>query len=100
MQGREAVAAVTALVITGVILHFLAKTLKLVDHIPVVNKLNKLGGALLGALYGLLLLWIVMFVFYFCRENVPWIDHVMQAVTRSDILRKLYEQNPLQGWMK
>jgi uncharacterized membrane protein required for colicin V production len=100
MPEREAVAAIASLVITGILLMLVAKALKIVNHIPVVNKLNRIGGAVLGAVYGVILLWILMFVCNLCQNNVSWCKDALQAVAESELLSGLYYQNPLKGLMK
>lgn len=92
-SGREVTALVAALIITAIVLGVVARALKIVDHIPVVNQLNKLGGAVLGAAIGIVLLWGLMVVFVFCSE-ISWCEQINRMIMQSTVLRELYLMNP------
>lgn len=53
-----------AFVVLQFLLFRVIKALKLVDYVPVVGKLNKLGGALLGFLWVFLLCFLIGNVFF------------------------------------
>lgn len=92
--GREAIAFVAGLVLVGVILGGIEHALKIVDHIPVVKTLNKIGGAALGAVLGILLLWLLMFVITLGKDTA-WCQEILLAVSQSTLLGELYRLNPL-----
>lgn len=94
IAGREAIALIAGLILTGTVLGVIGHILKIADHIPVINTLNKLGGAVLGALLGLVLLWVLMFVVVAGR-NLEWCREVDDAVKQSALLGELYRINPL-----
>lgn len=63
MEMREAIAYIVTMIGLSVALGVVGNVLHIVDHIPVIGKLNKLGGALLGAVFGVFAagigLWIL-----------------------------------------
>ncbi|MCI5936972.1 MAG: CvpA family protein [Eubacterium sp.] len=84
------VAGVIASIILGIVGHYLKKA----NKIPVFGSVNKLGGALVGALYGVVFVWL-------CLELIavfPGTQLCQQAavyVAKSDLLLKLQHMNPL-----
>ena len=56
------IAYLAALVVALVAVQLIAHILKLVDHIPVVKTVNRLGGAVLGICIGVVLIWVVLAV--------------------------------------
>ena len=87
LQARECIALLAALAIAAITLHILARVLKIIDHIPVVNTVNKLGGALLGLAIGLLLVWTALLVIGALQE-LAW-------CRQSPILLQFQALNPL-----
>lgn len=94
LSGREAIAFVVSLVVVGIALGGIAHALKIVDHIPVVKTLNKIGGAALGVVLGVFLLWLLMFVITLGKD-VAWCKETILAVRQSKLLGGLYRINPL-----
>ena len=68
--------------------------LKVIDHIPVVKEVNKAGGALLGLVFGMLLVWVALFVIGTFQE-AEWCREAAGYVRQSDILMALQKCNPL-----
>lgn len=93
-QGREGLSFFAALVITAIALHILADILKIVDHIPVVSTVNKLGGAVLGAVIGVLLVWVILLLIG-AMQDVSWCQRASGAVRQSRLLMQLQQFNPL-----
>lgn len=94
LQAREGIAFLTALIITGIALHILEKVLKIIDHIPVVNTINKLGGAILGFVIGLLLVWTGMLLIGAMQE-LEWCRQASSYIRQSSILMQFQALNPL-----
>lgn len=94
LQAREGIAFLSALVITAIALHILAKVLKIIDHIPVVNTVNKLGGAILGLVIGLLLVWTALLLIGAMQE-LEWCRKVSSYISQSPILMQFQALNPL-----
>lgn len=94
LTGRQAVAVILGMILVGAVLGIVAHLLKIVDHIPVINTFNKLGGAVFGAVLGILLLWVLMFLFVLGKD-IAWCREVDEAVRQSRLLFELYRINPL-----
>lgn len=91
---REGAAFVVALLVTAIALGIVARVLKVIDHIPVVKEVNKAGGALLGLVFGMLLVWVALFVIGTFQE-AEWCREAAGYVRQSDILMALQKCNPL-----
>ncbi|MCH5252922.1 MAG: CvpA family protein [Lachnospiraceae bacterium] len=91
---KEGIAFLAALVIAGVGLSVVANLLKIIDYIPVVNKINKFGGALLGLVCGLLLVWVVLLAVGAFQE-MQWCRNVAEYVKQSPVLMFIQTYNPL-----
>lgn len=84
------VAGVVASIILGIVGHYLKKA----NKIPLFGSVNKLGGALVGALYGVAFVWL-------CLELIAAFpgsqlcQQVAVYVAKSELLLKLQHINPL-----
>lgn len=94
IAAREGIAFAAALVITAIALHILAHVLKIVDHIPVVSTINRLGGAVLGLAAGVLLVWLILLLVGALQET-EWCRQVSGYIHQSVILTQLQQINPL-----
>lgn len=94
VEWRAAGAWIITLVIVGVVLGVIGRALKIVDHIPVVKHLNKMGGALAGAAIGIILLWLLLLVFELSAET-PLSEEINRCVSESVPLEWLAQVNPL-----
>ena len=94
LLAREGIAFLTALIITAIALHILAKVLKIIDHIPVVNTVNKFGGAVLGLIIALLLVWTILFVIGAMQE-LEWCRRASSYISQSSVLMQFQAFNPL-----
>lgn len=94
LTGKEGIAFVIALLVAGILLHYLEKVLKLVEKIPVVSTVNKLGGAVLGGIFGIVLVWLFLFLAGSFQETA-WCRQVTGYIRESEILMALYQFNPL-----
>lgn len=93
-SGGKAVTLIAVVIAVGIVLGAVERTLEIVDRIPVIKQLNKLGGAVLGLALGVLLLWVIMFLLEAFRD-VAWCAEAALAVRQSAWLGWLYRINPL-----
>lgn len=93
-SGGKAVTLIAVVIAVGIVLGAVERTLEIVDRIPVIKQLNKLGGAVLGLALGVLLLWVIMFLLEAFRD-VAWCAEAALAVRQSTWLGWLYRINPL-----
>ncbi|MGN0166146.1 MAG: CvpA family protein [Lachnospiraceae bacterium] len=67
-------------------------SLNILAHLPVISTMNRLGGAILGALLGLLCVWIFMAVVTVLANN-PTAANLLEMINDSEFLLPLYENN-------
>ena len=88
------IAYVAALVVALVAVQLIAHLLKLVDHIPVVKTVNRLGGAILGACIGILLIWVALALIG-AFQDVSWCREVSACAKESEALRVIQRFDPM-----
>lgn len=88
------IAYVAALVVALVAVQLIAHLLKLVDHIPVVKTVNRLGGAILGACIGIILIWVALALIGAFQE-VSWCRGVSACAKESEALRVIQRFDPM-----
>ena len=71
-----------------VILKVVSKSLRLFNHIPIIGGLNRLGGAVSGAAFGLLLIWLILAVIWFMEAS-----EVHALIYETAVARFFYENN-------
>lgn len=85
-SGWEAgAAALIALLIAVVALGLVARLLRLVDKIPVIHGLNKLGGAVLGGVLGAVVVIVALIVICMSRQ-AEWCQEIYLGVEQSRLL--------------
>lgn len=87
-----------AVIVTAIVLHIVARLLKIVDHIPVVNTINRLGGAALGLLMGILILWLIL-VLLGALQEIEWCRQVSGYIRQSPFLSQLQQIDPLKFFL-
>ncbi|MBQ9233985.1 MAG: CvpA family protein [Lachnospiraceae bacterium] len=98
-RAANLVAYVITFFTINIIFAVLTLILKLAVKLPVLNGLNRLGGALLGAVLGLVIVWAVFVLF----ESIPGQDICVRAVDQineSSFLTFIQEKNIFTSMMK
>lgn len=79
-------------VIAGLILMVIEKSLCLIAKLPVLSSLNRFAGAGVGALKGLIIVWLLfMGLTIFMDKEIP--AKALRQIGESLILRELYDNN-------
>ena len=91
---REGASLLLALILSVVLLTVIAKVLHIVDHIPVLKTINRLGGALVGLIFGVLAVWVALVLISSFTE-IQWCKNVTGYVKDSPVLLWLLHFNPL-----
>jgi uncharacterized membrane protein required for colicin V production len=91
---KEGVAVLSALVLAVVLLTVISKILHIVDHIPVLRTINRLGGALVGLIFGVLSVWVALLIIS-SFTDVEWCKNVTTCVRESPALTWLLHFNPV-----
>ncbi len=91
---KEGVAVLAALILAVVLLSVVAKILHIVDHIPVLKTINRLGGAVVGLIFGVLSVWVALLVIG-SFTDIEWCKNVTTYVKESPALNQLLHFNPM-----
>lgn len=78
--------------IVYLVIHLLMRWLDLMAKLPILSGLNKVAGALLGGIQGLLYLWLSCLVVAAC-SGMGWTTAVLQQIEASSWLSFLYHYN-------
>lgn len=77
-----------------VIFKFLGLLAKGIQSIPIIKSIDRLGGGMLGAIKGLIIIWI-FFLVLSITSTIPASQDLTQKVCESNVLELLYENNVL-----
>ena len=91
---KEGVAVLSALILAVVLLTVISKILHIVDHIPVLRTIDRLGGALVGLIFGVLSVWVALLIIS-SFTDVEWCKNVTTYVRESPALTWLLHFNPV-----
>ena len=70
------------------------KVLHIVDRIPVLKTINRLAGALVGMIFGVLAVWVALVLISSFTE-VEWCRNITNYVKESPALTWLLHFNPM-----
>lgn len=73
---------------------FLSQALKNLSKLPIVHSMDKIGGGLLGAMKGLILIWI-FFLLLSITSTFSWSQEIIAQISQSVPLKLLYDNNVL-----
>jgi membrane protein required for colicin V production len=96
-KGNQAIAFLIVFVIVGVLLSVLNYALGLVNHVPIVGKINKILGGVFGVIKWVLLIWII-FALLSCFIHVQWCNEAIDSLEKSHFLTWLDDMNPLHNF--
>ena len=91
---KEGVALLVALILALVLLSVIAKVLHIVDRIPVLKTINRVAGALVGMIFGVIAVWVALVLISSFTE-VEWCKNVTHYVKESPALTWLLHFNPM-----
>lgn len=83
---------VVSFLIVYIVIRLIMKALDVVARLPILSGLNRIAGALLGGIQGLLLLWIGFLVLTACSGTV-WGMSLIKQIEASSWLSFLYHYN-------
>ena len=87
-------AFILTFVIITVVMRAIIFALDIVANLPVLGFFNRLGGALLGATGGLIIVWI-LFMIITMLYTTSFGREAYDAIQGNDIMRVIYEYNPV-----
>ena len=83
-----------AFLIASIGVAILCFTLDIISKLPVLHQINTLSGALVGALEGLVLVWIG-FIIFTMLGSTAFGQEALGLITESELLSYLYNNNIL-----
>lgn len=90
----SALAFVVTFIVAFIFIRLLFFVVNIVSHLPVIHGANKIVGALLGFVEGLILLWILCLITTACGSTQIG-TQMMQMIKESEFLSFIYNNNIL-----
>lgn len=90
----SAICYIVTFIIVVIILAIVAHALDLISKLPILNTLNKAGGATIGLIYGCLIIWIFFIVITMC-SGTDFGKSAYECINTSSILDYIYNHNIL-----
>lgn len=88
------IAFVVAYIAAVIILKLILYALDILVQLPVIGGVNKLGGMILGAVQGILWIWVAMLVItLICNTEVG--QYLMREIEKTEVLSWIYHNNYL-----
>lgn len=88
----EGISFITAMVAAWLLVHIISQLLGIVSHIPVIRGVNRTLGLFAGALYGLLLVWLMFYVVALSSTGETG-QIIVSYIYDNSFLSFLYENN-------
>ena len=90
----NAVVSAVLFLIVFILIHLAVKWLDIIARLPIIHGLNHIAGAVMGLAYGLLLLWMALFLMKLFSAT-PTGGMLIEQVNQSRWLNFLYRYNLL-----
>lgn len=88
----EGISFIMALAAAWVLVHIISQLLGVVSHIPIIKGVNRTLGLFVGALYGLLLVWLIFYVVALSSTGETG-QIIVSYIYADPFLTFLYENN-------
>lgn len=90
----NAVVFLSLVLICRIFFFFLGRAAKGLSKLPILRSIDKLGGGVLGALKGLILIWI-FFLILSVTSTMEWSQTLIAQINETRVLQLLYDNNAL-----
>lgn len=87
-----------SILLVGIVVILILCSSKIIEKLPVVGGLNRMGGAMIGAGVGIVLVWILFIVITLSYETQIG-KECLESIEGNVILKKLYEHNILMNYI-
>ena len=81
-------------IIVTILVKVLINVLDLVSKLPVLNLLNKVGGLIIGAVKGVIIVWVLFLIMSLISTN-PNVNNVYETLKVSEVASFVYNNNML-----
>lgn len=92
----KAVSWVLTFLLAGIIMGILGRLLGGIFSLPGLTLMNKAGGALLGAVRGILIIWFIFLIISLCG-NIGWAEEAIEMLQENSVTQFLYHNNLLEN---
>lgn len=90
----NAVVFLALVLICRIFFVFLGRAAKGLSKLPILRSIDKVGGGALGAMKGLILIWI-FFLILSVTSTMEWSQSLIEEINATPILKMLYDNNAL-----
>ena len=90
----NAVVFLALVLICRIFFFFLGRAAKGLSKLPILRSIDKVGGGALGAMKGLILIWI-FFLILSVTSTMEWSQSLIEEISATPILKMLYDNNAL-----
>lgn len=94
----KGIAVVITFIISIIVLRLLGKLLDLAVCLPVISQINSIGGMVVGAVEGIITLWL-FFIVVKSTANLDFSKNMLELIHSSSILSVAYNSNLLALWI-
>ncbi len=95
----DILSAVIVFIMVKLLLFLLSHILDLLSHLPVLRSANKLLGGALGAVYGILIIYVILTLFTLGATISP-LQPPLELVLESRVISIMYHQNILLNFLQ
>ncbi len=86
------VSYIVTFILALILIKIVVGALGVLAHLPVINSMNRILGALMGLLQSLILIWLFLLVVTLFGST-QWGDYIMRMINDSSLLTALYDAN-------
>lgn len=94
LVAREGIGYVVALFICLIVFNIIGRVIKVVDDLPIVDSLNKMGGAIFGLILGFFVVWTVLAVLG-VLQDYEWCQKIVESAKDNKVVMWLQNCNPI-----
>lgn len=90
----DAATFIILLIVLSILFAILAHVLNIVAKLPIIHGFNTAGGAIMGLLEAMVILWIACIIVT-VFSTTEWGQQVCKAIAENGVLSFIYDHNPL-----
>lgn len=90
---------IAVLIVVTIICHLITGLMNWVTKLPVIHSVNKIGGLVVGLVWGVLLIWLICTVLTFV-SGIQNSGKLVELIDNSSIFRLFNNSNLIMNWLK
>lgn len=91
---REGISFVIGLAVATLVFTLLVRLVKIADDTPAIGTLNKLGGAVFGAMVGVVVVWIFLAILGLMKE-LSWCQDIIKSARENRTVMWFQNSSPI-----